>query len=118
MKKLTSHEFHKRLEVINRALELYGEAAGGNINKALEMLNEPDFEIIIPAERMEGLTGSEWDDYDRPLCPDCGEEMFFRVCPPNDEGIKTQLLHQPGGCKTVLSFELTLDDWREVLKKK
>lgn len=117
MEKLTHEEYQHRLSVINKAMALYGEAAGYNINKALEMLNEPDFEISIPAERFKGLTGSEFDAYERPLCPDCGEAMGFRQVPPNDEGVKTQLICLNPNCDTVLDSELTMDQWREVLTK-
>jgi hypothetical protein len=114
MKRLTSEEYHHRLEVINRAMMLYGEQVGGNITKALEMLNEPGF--MIPAESMKGLTGSEMDSYERIRCIDCGAETFFRLVPPNDEGIKLQIVCNE--CKLVLDSDKSLDEWKEILGKR
>jgi len=113
--RLTADEYQHRLEVIARAMRLYGEAAQGNINTALEMLNEPDFEISIPVERFQGLTGSEFDRYERITCPDCGEVMNLRMVPKNDEGINSQCVCSNPLCDTVLDSELTIDDWRREL---
>jgi len=112
---MTSDEYQHRLRVIAKAMQLYGEAAQGNITKALEMLNEPDFEISIPIGKLQGLTGSEFDRYERITCPDCGEVMNLRFVPKNDEGINSQLICSNPLCDTVLDSELTIDDWRREL---
>lgn len=121
MKRLTAEEFQDRLQALNRATRIFGHMTGQNITLAFEayqaILAEQDREIHMDVRRMQGLTGSEMDAYDRPLCPDCGEAMGFRQVPPNDEGIKTQLICLNPNCSTVLDSELTMDQWRTVLEK-
>jgi len=112
---MNADEYQNRLKVIARAMQLYGEQAGGNINKALELLNEPDFEISIPVERFQGLTGSEFDRYEHIECPDCGAIMNLRFVPKNEEGINSQSVCSNPDCDTVLDSGLTIDDWRREL---
>lgn len=111
-------EYHNRQEVIARAMQLYGEAAGYNINKALEMLNEPDFEISVSMERFKGLTGSILDEYERPRCPDCDSEMGIRLVPKYDGIILTQVVCMSENCDTVLDSELDINGWLQILKRK
>ena len=112
---MTSDEYQRRLRVIAKAMQLYGEAAQGNTTVALQMLNEPGFEIFLPAEAFQGLTGSEFDRYERIICPECGEVMNLRRVNPNEEHINTQLVCSNPLCDTVLDSELTVDDWRKEL---
>jgi hypothetical protein len=113
---MTPDEYQHRLEVIARAMQLYGEAAQGNVNTALEMLNEPDFEISIPVERFQGLTGSPLDYMERPKCIDCGADCFLRQVPKNDEGVKSQVVCS--ACDLVLDSEFTIQEWLNILEKK
>lgn len=113
--RLTHEEYQRRLAVIDKAMALYGEQVGYNINKALELLNEPDFEISIPADSFRGMTGSEFDQWERVRCPMCNEVMNIRNVPPNDDGIVTQAVCANPDCDVVLDFDLTIDDWRREL---
>ena len=115
---LTPQEFNTRMEVINRAMAIYGEQTGYNITKALELLNEPDFEINLPASKFKGIAGNILDKYIRPRCPYCNSEMQIRILPENDEGINSQLVCSWEECDTVLDSELTIDKWLDILDKK
>jgi hypothetical protein len=123
MKRLTADEFQDRLQAFNRANRIFGNLTDNNITKSFEayqaILAEQEREIHMDVRRMQGMTGSDMDGYERPICPDCGEPMGFRPVPPNDEGVVTQLVHLPGTttCKTVLDTDLTMEQWRMELKK-
>lgn len=116
MIKMTHDEFRKRLSTIDRAMALYGEAAGYNINRALEMLNEPDFEISVPAASMTGMTGSVFDQF-RPKCPVCGSDCYLRPVPPNDDGVTVQVICQNRECDTILDSDLSLIEWEKMLRE-
>lgn len=122
MKKFTLEEFRDRADAVNRAMRIFAHMTDNDMTKAFtayqEILAEAQRDILIDAERTGSFTGSNMDNYERPVCPDCGEDMGFRVVPPNEEGIKTQLVHMPGStCKTVLNFDLTMEQWQQELKR-
>jgi predicted RNA-binding Zn-ribbon protein involved in translation (DUF1610 family) len=118
MKELTAEEFDDRLRAIQRAMHIFGELTDNNITKAFqayqEIFAERERELFIAAQQ----NPNSFARYERPQCPDCGEDMFIRKTMPNDEGINTQLVCGNKDCDTVLDSELTLDGWRKVLKKK
>ena len=122
MKRLTAEEFQDRLQAFNRATRIFGQLTDNNITLAFQayqaILAEQDREIHMDVRKMQGMTGSDMDAYERPKCPDCDSDMGFRQVPPNDEGIMTQLVCMNGSCDVVLDSELTMDQWREVLVKR
>jgi len=122
MIKLTAEEFQDRLQAFNRATKIFGNLTNNNITEAFEayqaILAETDREIHMDSRKMQGMTGSDMDAYERPECPICGSDMGFRVVPPNDENIVTQLVCMSDTCDTVLDSELTLEGWKEVLTKR
>lgn len=122
MKRLTAEEFQDRLKAFNRATRIFGHLTDNNITLAFQayqaILAEQEREIHMDIRRMQGMTGSEMDYYERPKCPDCGSDMGFRVVPANEDGINTQLICMNGECDTVLDSELTMLQWKEVLKKR
>jgi hypothetical protein len=122
MKRLTAEEFQDRLRAFDRAHRIFGNLTDNNITKSFEayqeILAEQEREIHMDARRMQGMTGSDMDNYERPECPICGSDMGFRLVPPNDENIVTQLVCMSDTCDTVLDSELTLEGWKEVLTKR
>lgn len=122
MKRLTAEEFQDRLQAFNRATRIFGHLTDNNITKAFEayqaILAETEREIHMDVRRMQGMTGSDMDAYQRPTCDLCGEDMGFRQVPPNDENIRTQLICLSPTCQNVLDSELTIDEWRNVLEKR
>lgn len=115
---MSPEEFNFRQKIIEKALELYGEQTGYNITKALELLDYPHFEIMVPLRRFSNLTGSRFDHYKRPKCPECGEDMKIRTLQENDEGIRSQLVCDNKNCDTVLDSELEAFEWLEMLEPK
>ena len=120
MKLLTADEFQDRLQAFNRATRIFGELTGQNITKAFEayqaILSETQREIHMDVRRMQGMTGSPFDELQRPACIDCGSECNLRQVPDNDEGIKSQVVCTQ--CDLVLDSELSIQEWLNVLPKR
>lgn len=119
MKKINFEEFQKRVNEVNKAGKIFAPLTN-NITDAFTLYQE-----ILAEERMEvfvsvGVMGSRpltpMDDFERPLCPDCNSPMRFRIIPPNDEGVNTQLVCE--NCDLVLDSEKTIQEWYQILEKK
>jgi hypothetical protein len=120
MKKLTREEFDDRMNAIQRARGIF---IASGLTKNLTIAFELYQEIFADRERQLTLNSSIetgehrniMDNYERIKCPDCQEDMRFRVLPKNDEGIHTQLVCSK--CDLVLDSEKTLQDWMNTLKE-
>ncbi len=122
MRKLTYEEFQDRLAAEQRARRIFIHMTDNDISKAFEayqaILAETQRPIVVPAEAMRGMTGSEFDGLKhRPKCPECGIDMNLRAVPPNLEGIRSQLVCSNPQCPVVLDSEMTIPEWYEMLKK-
>jgi hypothetical protein len=121
MKKLTPEEFQDRVEAIARAEKIFvGSGITNNITEAFKIYQtvfaERERQILLMSEHLRNP--SIFDKFHRPLCPDCSNEMLFRLVPENDEGVKTQLVCSNPLCDVVLNSDKSVDDWIEVLTKK
>jgi hypothetical protein len=119
MKKLTREEFDDRMEAIQRARSIFiASGLTKNISTAFELYQE----VFATRERQLTIDSNSnyesrtfMDDYERIKCPDCKEDMRFRILPQNDEGVNTQLVCSK--CDLVLDSEKTLQDWMNTLKE-
>ena len=109
MKKLGYAEFQKRVNEVNKAFRIFSPLTN-NMTEAfrlyLEVLAEEQYDLFISAETYGNRSMTPIDDYERPLCPDCQSPMRFRMVPPNDENVNTQLVC--GNCDLVLDSEKTI----------
>lgn len=120
-KQLTAKEFNKRVTAVNRAMKIFGELTNHNMTKAFiayqEVFEEKEMEVFIAANRF-----PEFVDENRKFknikCPDCGHYLLFRPVPPNDDGVKSQLVCSNNECDTVLNSEHDLRWWRKELTVK
>lgn len=122
MKRMDYKEFAERTADVARARRIFGKLTEGNITEAFalyqEVLAEDDERkalVITSREANRPLT--PFDQYERPVCPDCGFEMHFRNVLENDEGIKTQLVCANVNCDTVLNSEMDITEWMGKLKR-
>jgi hypothetical protein len=119
MVKLTAEEFQDRLQAYQRATRIFGHFTDQNITIAFQayqaILAEQERELEVASWRMQGMTGSEMDKYERVACPDCNADMFFRIVPPNIEGVVTQLVCT--NCDLVLDTDKSMADWKETLRR-
>ena len=98
----------------------YLQALTNNMTDAFrlyqEVLAEERMELFVSTEVMGNRPLTPMDDFERPLCPDCNSPMRFRIIPPNDENVNTQLVCE--NCDLVLDSEKTIQEWYKILEKK
>ena len=118
MKKLTHTEFQHWVNEVNKAYRIFSPLTN-NMTEAFRLYQE-----VLAEERMEVFVSTAagnrpltpLDDFERPLCPDCNSPMRFRIIPPNDENVNTQLVCE--NCDLVLDSEKTIQEWYKILEKK
>ena len=119
MKKMNFDEFQNRISEVNKAYRIF-KPLTNNMTEAFrlyqEVLAEEKMEIFVSVEVFGNKPMTPVDDYERPLCPDCNSPMRFRMIPPNDEGVNTQLVCE--NCDLVLDSEKTMQEWFNLLEKK
>jgi len=121
MKKLTHTEFQHRVNEVNKAYRIFSPLTNNMTDCFriyLEVLAEEQMPLFISTEQMGNRPMTPFDDYERLKCPNCESALMFRSVPPNNEGIKTQLVCSNDDCDTVLDSELTLNEWKDKLVKK
>lgn len=115
---MTFEEQQIRLQTIMKAQTMFPDEK--NITIALKKYKEATGDgiplFITTKDTNRPLT--PFDDYERIKCEECGADMMFRLCPENEEGIKTQLVCSNKDCDNVLNSEYSLQEWMGVLKKK
>jgi hypothetical protein len=119
MKKLTYSDFVDRAAAVQRARKIFIESGlTNNITTAFAL-----YQVIFADREREIFITGDWrgtfmDRFERPLCPECGTGLRFRIMPENTEGIKTQLICPRADCDTVLNSENDIPWWMRELKKK
>ena len=112
-------EFQHRVSEVNKAYRIF-KPLTNNMTDAFrlyqEVLAEEKMEIFVSVEVFGNKPMTPVDDYERPLCPDCNSPMRFRMIPPNDENVNTQLVCE--NCDLVLDSEKTIQEWYKILEKK
>ena len=119
MKKMSYNEFRHRVSEVNKAYRIF-KPLTNNMTEAFrlyqEVLAEERMELFVSTEVMGNRPLTPMDDFERPLCPDCNNPMRFRIIPPNDENVNTQLVCE--NCDLVLDSEKTIQEWYQLLEKK
>ena len=112
-------EFNKRVNEVNKAYRIFSPLTN-NMTEAFrlyqEVLAEERMELFVSTEVMGNRPLTPMDDFERPLCPDCNSPMRFRIIPPNEENVNTQLVCE--NCDLVLDSEKTIQEWYQLLEKK
>ena len=119
MKTMNYNEFLHRILEVNKAFKIFSPLTN-NMTEAFrlyqEVLAEEKMELFISIEAFGNIPMTPIDDYERPLCPDCNSPMRFRIIPPNEENVNTQLVCE--NCDLVLDSEKTIQEWYQLLEKK
>jgi hypothetical protein len=123
MKTLTEEEFKDRLSAIQRSRRIFVETGlTNNITTAFEVyqsiLAERDREIFMNTIVNGNRNPALMDKFERPKCPECNFDLMFRVVPPNDEGVVTQLVCNNPSCDVVLNSDKSLNEWMTILEIK
>jgi len=121
MNKLTQQEFQDRTEAVARARKIFiNSGLTNNITDAFtlyqEVLAEQERAVIINTLISGNRPPALFDQFERPKCPDCGENLMFRGVPANPEGIKVQLVCENTECDTVLNSEMSIEEWAKELQ--
>jgi hypothetical protein len=122
MKSLTEEEFKDRTQAILRSRKIFIDSGlTKNISVAFELyqkvLSEREREIFLSTQVYGNRPRTPLDKYERPVC-ECGSEMAFRMVPPNDKGIKVQLVCQNSECDIILNSDNDIQWWMSNLKVK
>jgi len=119
MKELTEEEFNDRMGALTRAGRIFPDVMNISDRFAIyqEVFAEREREIFISTQVYGNKPRSPFDKYIRPVC-ECGSEMAFRMVPPNDEGIKVQLVCTNEKCDIVLNSDNDISWWMANLKVK
>ncbi len=122
MKELTKEDFEDRSLAVLRARNIFIDSSvTKNISIAFELYQkvcaDREREIFVTTQIYRNHPRTVMDKYERPLC-ECGSMMMFRLVPPNDEGIKCQLVCSNEECDIVLNSDNDLDWWMSNLRIK
>lgn len=119
MKELTEEEFRDRVGALERAGRIFPDVL--NVSERFkvyqEVFAEREREIFLSTNRYGNKPRTPFDKYERPKC-ECGSDMAFRIVPPNNEGIKVQLVCQNPECDIVLNSDNDIDWWQANLRIK
>ena len=119
MKKLNFEEFQKRINEVNKASKIFAPLTN-NMTEAFrlyqEVLAEEKMQVFVSSATGGNRPVTPMDNLERPSCPDCNSPMRFRIIPPNDENVNTQLVCE--NCDLVLDSEKTIHEWYKLLEKK
>lgn len=120
MNKLTQQEFQDRVEAVANARKIFINLTGGNITNAFtlyqEVLAEKTREIWIDSVVHGHRHPSPLDGYDRPKCPDCGNDLMFRPINDPTQIHKVMLDCENPECNTRLYSENDLNWWMEEMR--
>lgn len=124
MKKLSFQEFHTRMVEISKARRIFMPHITNNITTAFEiyqeLLAQEEMEIFINGDR--GFTTAAEkitpiNDYERPRCPDDGEEMRFNINVSDMNGKIWPTGWQCFKCGNEYYSEKSVNDWMRELKR-
>ncbi|HOO41242.1 MAG TPA: hypothetical protein PK653_07355 [Syntrophales bacterium] len=124
MKQLTKEEFEDRLLALQRAKRIFIETGlTKNISVAFEVyqqvLAEKDRPVYLNSLIDAGRRGSPLDEYERPLCPECGTPMFIQIFKFHpDSKVKSRIFCPARGCDTAYNSDKTLEQWKDALVKR
>jgi len=119
MKELTQEAFTDRMGALARAGRIFPDVL--NITERFrlyqEVFAEREREIFVTTQAYGNRPRTIMDKYERPFC-ECGSVMMFRMIPPNDEGVKCQLVCSNEKCDIVLNSDNDINWWMSNLKVK
>lgn len=127
MKRISFDEFKDRTEAIAKARKIFTPHFTKNITIAFELYQE----VLAEQERKRFLTtvtGGKapmtWlDQYERPRCPSCGEELYLRIIgeskgTTNQRGWKTCWECLGPNCTHEEYSKKSVNEWVKRLKRR
>jgi hypothetical protein len=124
MKRMSKEDFADRVMALERARRIFIESGlTNNISIAFEayqaILAESDRQLQVANDQIDGRFGSVLDEYERPECPACGRPMLLQIFKATEDRPETtRLFCSFAKCDTAFDSDKTLDEWKDLLRKK
>jgi hypothetical protein len=120
MHKLSEAEFRDRVQAVARARGIFIKSGlTDHIGHAFELYQIILAETERPLTLDTGGAGNRprtyFDKYERPICPDCGADLFIRPLRYNPEGFQFQLVCSNKEHDLILNPSMTLAEFEKEL---
>ena len=121
MKKLSYEEFQKRINEVNKAAKIFAPLTN-NISDAFkiyqEVLAEEQMEVFVSTAVMGKQAMTPMDDFERPKCPECQNELRLKLGAKDSEGKDWNSSWVCTQCLAEFYSEKTAQEWMNELKRK
>jgi uncharacterized protein with PIN domain len=121
MKKLNYVEFQKRINEVNKAARIFAPLTN-NISEAFklyqEVLAEEQMEVFVSTAMMGNKPMTPMDDFERPKCPECGEELRLKLGAKDQDDKVWNSSWVCTQCLAEFYSEKTAQEWMNELRRK
>jgi hypothetical protein len=121
MKKMNYEEFQKRVTEVNKAAKIFAPLTN-NISDAFkiyqEVLAEEQMEVFVSTAVMGKQAMTPMDDFERPKCPECQNELRLKLGAKDSEGKDWNSSWVCTQCLAEFYSEKTAQEWMNELKCK
>jgi len=127
MKQMTFEEFEDRTKAVVRARKIFTPHLTKNITEAFaiyqKVLAETPRSVMISSKEGGRRPQTIVDQFERPLCPECGEPLFLRIIkipkgPRNKKGWKSCWVCDGPLCCYESYSKLDINQWLARLKRR
>ena len=121
MKKLSYEEFQKRINEVNKAAKIFAPLTN-NISEAFriyqEVLAEEHMQIFVSTAEMGNQSMTPMDDFERPKCPECQNELRLKLGAKDQDGKEWNSSWVCTQCLAEFYSEKTAEEWMNELKRR
>jgi len=121
MKKLNYEEFQKRVNEVNKAARIFAPLTN-NISEAFaiyqEVLAEEQMSVFVSSFVAGAKPMTPIDDYERPKCPECENELGLKIMPKDQDGKEWATSWVCSKCSAEFYSDKTIQEWMNELKRR
>lgn len=121
MKDITFSEFSKRLTEVAKARKIFAPITGKNITEAFtfyqEILADEKRDVLISTQKGGKKPLTPLDNYIRPRCRECDEDMRLQINVPDMDGKIWKTAWHCLKCLTYYYSDKTAREWMDELPK-
>ena len=114
-------EFQKRVTEVNKAAKIFAPLTN-NISKAFkiyqEVLAEEQMEVFVSTAVMGKQAMTPIDDFERPKCPECQNELRLKLGAKDSEGKEWNSSWVCTQCLAEFYSDKTAEEWMNELKRR
>ena len=119
MKKLTYEEFESRMVDVSKARAIFIPHITKNISVAFrfyqDILAEEQQQVFLSTAVMGNRPMSPLDEYERPKCPECENELLMRIKPKDQDGTEWETSWYCDKCLSEYYSSKTVREWMNEL---